>query len=170
LTPGPPKSRKKKTKRKQQLPSKKAVNTKCTTDQVGISIRKEKNYGPPPRCPYCNESVPQNKWRVINRVKRNGNRYDVKQIHIFHAKLVLLKDEFQQLLTELRSYDDAEIVEKGQLGYSQCTREWEKVLKQEQHGGVAVSGSTVMMQAQMTMVIMTREKAKMIAPHSIYHI
>ncbi len=57
-----------------------------------------------------------NRWRVINRVKREGDGYDVKQIHIFHAKLALSNDEFQQLLTILRSSSDVETVQKGQLG------------------------------------------------------
>ena len=67
---------------------------------------------PLPRCQYCNEVIPLNRWRVINRVKREGDGHDGKQIHIFHAKLALSTDEFQQLLTILRSSSDVEIIQK----------------------------------------------------------
>jgi hypothetical protein len=65
---------------------------------------------------YCNEAIPLNKLHVINRVKREGDGYNIKQIHIFHTKLALSKDEFQQLLTILWSSSDVEIIQKGQLG------------------------------------------------------
>jgi hypothetical protein len=67
---------------------------------------------PLPRCQYCNEAIPLNRWRVIYRVKREGDGYDVKQIHICHAKLAVSNDEFQQLLTILRSSSDVEIIQK----------------------------------------------------------
>ncbi len=107
-TPKPPKHIKKKTKTKPQLPSKKPVILKRYLE----SIRQGGESGPLPRCQYCNEAIPLNKWCVINRVKREGDGYDVKQIHIFHTKLALSNDEFQQLLTFLRSSSDVEIVQK----------------------------------------------------------
>ncbi len=86
LTPNPPKHKKKKTKTKHQSPSKKPVISKHYHDPIGISIREGEKSGPLPRCQYCNEAIPLNRWCVINRVKREGGGYDVKQIHIFHAK------------------------------------------------------------------------------------
>jgi len=62
-----------------------------------------------PICPYCKNSRPHNKWRVINRVKRKGKGYDVKQIHIYHAILALSDDEFELLMRLLKSSSDTEI-------------------------------------------------------------
>ena len=84
-------------------------DTKRYDDPVGISIRKGKEFEPIPRCQYCKNGIPHNRWRVINRVKRKGKGYDVKQIHIFHAKLALSEDEFQLLLRLLKSSSDTEI-------------------------------------------------------------
>ncbi len=95
LTPKPTKRRKKKTKIKHQLPSKKPVISKhYNYDPIGISIREGGESRPLPRCQYCNEAIPLNRWSVTNRVKTEGDGYDVKQIHIFHAKLALSNDEF----------------------------------------------------------------------------
>ena len=63
------------------------VTAKRYHDPVGISIRKGKELETIPRCQYCKNGIPHNRWRVINRVKRKGKRYNVKQIHILHAKL-----------------------------------------------------------------------------------
>jgi hypothetical protein len=82
-TPKPPKRRKKKTKTKHQLPSKNPVISKCDQDPIGILIRQGGESRLLPRCQHCNEAIPLNRWRVINRVKRKGDGYDVKQIHIF---------------------------------------------------------------------------------------
>ena len=76
---------------------------KQNDDPVGISIRKGKEFEPIQSCQYCKNGIPHNRWRVINRVKRKGKGYDVKQIHIFHAKLALTEDEFQFLLRLLKS-------------------------------------------------------------------
>ena len=76
---------------------------KQNDDPVGISIRKGKEFEPIKSCQYCKNGIPHNRWRVINRVKRKGKGYDVKQIHIFHAKLALTEDEFQFLLRLLKS-------------------------------------------------------------------
>jgi hypothetical protein len=111
LTPKPPK-RRKKTKTKHQSPSKKPVISKCYHDPIGISIREGGDSRPLPRCQYCNKAIPLNRWHVINRVKREGDGYNVKQVHIIHANLALSNDEFQQLLTILWSSSDVEIVQK----------------------------------------------------------
>ena len=115
-------------------------DTKRYDDPVGISIRKGKEFEPIPRCQYCKNGIPHNRWRVINRVKRKGKGYDVKQIHIFHAKLALSEDEFQLLLRLLKSSSDTETNNTDQPGYNLCTREWEKELKREQQGGVVTNG------------------------------
>jgi hypothetical protein len=108
-TPKPPKRRSKnRSKRNEQSPS---VTAKRYQDPVGLSIRKGKELGPIPRCQYCKNGIPHNRWRVINRVKRKGNGYDVKQIHMFHAKLVLSDDEFELLLILLKSSSDAEVIQ-----------------------------------------------------------
>ncbi len=86
------------------------VTAKCYHDQVGISIRKGKELEPIPGCQYCKNGIPHNRWRIINRVKRKGKIYNVKQIHIFHAKLALSDDEFQLLLRLLKSSSDTEII------------------------------------------------------------
>jgi hypothetical protein len=101
-----------KTKTEHQSPSKKPVISKRYHDPIGISIREGGGNGPLPRCQYCNEAIPLNRLCVINRVKRERDGYDVKQIHIFHAKLALSNDEFQQLLTILWSSSDVEIIQK----------------------------------------------------------
>ncbi len=86
------------------------VNVGCMEDDpVGISIRKGRELEWIPRCQYCKNGIPHNRWRVINRVKRKGKGYNVKQIHIFHAKLALSDDEFQLLLRLLKSSSNTEI-------------------------------------------------------------
>ncbi len=51
------------------------VNVGCIEDDpVGISIRKGRELEPKPRCQYCNNSIPNNRWRVINRVERKGGK------------------------------------------------------------------------------------------------
>jgi hypothetical protein len=97
---------------KHQAPSKETVISKRYYDPIGISIRQGAKYGPLPRCQYCDEAIPHNRWHVINGVTREGNGYNVKQTHIFHAKLALSNDELQQLLTRLKSSSDVEIIEK----------------------------------------------------------
>jgi len=84
-------------------------DTKLYHDPVGISIRKGKELELIPHCQYRKNGIPHNRWHVINRVKRKGKGYNVKQIHIFHAKLALSDDEFQLLLRLLKSSSDAEI-------------------------------------------------------------
>jgi hypothetical protein len=84
-------------------------DTKRYHDPVGISIRKGKEFEPKPRCQYFKNGIPHNRWRVINRVQREGKGYNVNQIHIFHAKLALSDDEFQLLLRLLKSSSDTEI-------------------------------------------------------------
>ena len=76
---------------------------KRNDDPVGISIRNGKEFEPIHSCQYCKNGIPHNRWHVINRVKRKGKGYNVKQIHIFHAKLALTEDEFQFLLRLLKS-------------------------------------------------------------------
>jgi hypothetical protein len=128
LTQNPPKHRKKKTKTKLQSPSKKQVISKCYHDLIGISIREGGKSGPLPRCQYWYEAIHLNRWHVINRVKREGDGYNVKQIHIFHAKLALSNDEFQQLLTILWSSSDVEIVQKkGSLGSINAPGDGERI-------------------------------------------
>jgi hypothetical protein len=106
-TPRPPKCRSKnKSKKKEQKPS---ATAKGYHDPVGISIRKGKKLGPIPHCQYCKNGIPHNRWCVINRVKRKGKGYNVKQIHIFHAKLALSDNDFELLLRLLKSSSDAEI-------------------------------------------------------------
>ncbi len=80
----------------------------CYHDPVGISVRKGKNLELIQRCKYCKNGIPQNRWRVIC-VKRKGKGYNVKHIHIFHAKLTLSDDEFQFLQKLLKSSSDPEI-------------------------------------------------------------
>ena len=89
------------------------VNVGCIEDDsVGKSIRKGRELEPTPCCQYCKNSIPNNRWRVINRVERKGGKgYNVQQIHIFHAKLALSDDEFQLLLRLLESSSDTEIKE-----------------------------------------------------------
>ena len=84
-------------------------DTKRYQDSVGISIRQGTESEPIPICQYCKNGIPHNRWRVINRVKREGKGYNVNQIHIFHAKLALSDDEFQLLLILLKSSSDTEI-------------------------------------------------------------
>ena len=86
--------------------------TPVTADPVGISIRKGKELEPIPHCQYCKNGIPHNRWRVINTVKRKGKGYNVKQIHIFHAKLALSDDDFQLLMKLLKSSSNVEIKEK----------------------------------------------------------
>jgi hypothetical protein len=57
------------------------------------------------------KKIAQNRWRVINRVKRKGKGYDVKQIHIWCAKLALSDEEFELLMRLLKTSSDAEIKE-----------------------------------------------------------
>ncbi len=80
----------------------------CYHDPVGISVRKGKDLELIPRCKYCKNGIPQNRWCVIC-IKRKGKGYNVKHIHIFHAKLALSDDEFQFLLKLLKSSSDPEI-------------------------------------------------------------
>lgn len=109
-TPNPPKRRKKnKSKRDEKSALVDAVASKRYHDPVGISIRKGKEFGPVPLCQHCKNGIPHDRWRVINRVKRKGKGYDVKQLHIFHAKLALSDDEFEQLVRLLKSSSDTEI-------------------------------------------------------------
>jgi len=77
-------------------------------DPVGISVRKGRNLELIQRCKYCKNGIPKNRWRVIC-VKRKGKEYNVKHIHIFHAKLTLSDDEFQFLQKLLKSSSDPEI-------------------------------------------------------------
>jgi hypothetical protein len=108
-TPKPPKRRtKNKSKRVEKSPS---VTGKRYHDPVGISIRQGKEFGPIPICPYCKNGIPQNRWRVINRVKRKGKGYDVKQIHIWCAKLALSDEEFELVMRLLKTSSDTEIKE-----------------------------------------------------------
>jgi len=107
-TPKPPKRRSKIiSKRNEQSPS---VAAKRYQDPVGISIRKGEESGRIPIYQFCNQGIPTNRWRVINRVKRKGKGYNVTQIHIFHAKLALSDDEFELLLILLKSSSDTEII------------------------------------------------------------
>ena len=109
-TPNPPKRRKKnKSKRDEKSALVDAVASRRYHDPVGISIRKGKEFGPVPLCQHCKNGIPHDRWRVINRVKRKGKGYDVKQLHIFHAKLALSDDEFEQLVRLLKSSSDTEI-------------------------------------------------------------
>lgn len=77
-------------------------------DPVGISVRKGRSLELIQRCKYCKNGIPKNRWRVIC-VKRKGKEYNVKHIHIFHAKLTLSDDEFQFLQKLLKSSSDPEI-------------------------------------------------------------
>ena len=66
-TPKPPKRcSKNRPKRNEQSAS---VAAKRYQDPVGLSIRKGKQLGPTPRCQYCTNGIPHNRWRVIDRVK-----------------------------------------------------------------------------------------------------
>jgi hypothetical protein len=106
-TPKPPKRRSKnKTKTNEQSPT---AAAKRYHDPVRISIRKGKELGPIPICPYCKSDIPHSRWRVINRVKTKGKGYNVKQIHMFHAKLALSDDEFELLMRLLKSSSNTEI-------------------------------------------------------------
>lgn len=120
-----PKLSKKKVKAKVNLqsPFKKQTQpkTKSTryTDPVGLSMRKGRGFGPLPRCPECDNCIPENRWRVINRVKREGENngkpftgYDVYQIHIFCAKLKLSDKDYKSLVKWLMSSKDKEVSEK----------------------------------------------------------
>ena len=108
-TPKPPKRRtKNESKRDEKSPS---VTGKRYHDPVGISIRQGKEFGPIPTCPYCNNGIPQNRWRVVNRVKRKRKGYDIKQTHIWCAKLALSDEEFELLMRLLNTSSDAEIKE-----------------------------------------------------------
>jgi hypothetical protein len=78
---------------------------------VGISLRQGKEFGPIPICLYCKNGIPHNRWRVINRVKRKGKGYDIKQIHIWCAKLALSDEEFELLMTLLNTSKDTLIKE-----------------------------------------------------------
>jgi hypothetical protein len=109
-TPNPPKRRLKiKSKKDEKSASVDAVASKRYHDPVGISIRKGKEFGPVPLCQHCKNGIPHDRWCVINRVKRKGKGYDVKQLHIFHAKLALSDDEFEQLVRLLKSSNNTEI-------------------------------------------------------------
>ncbi len=94
--------------RKRDTVDETSVTAKRYHDSVGISIRKGKEFELIPHCQYCKNGIPHNKWRVI-RVKRKGKGYNVKQIHIFHAKLALSDNDFQLLLRLLKSSSDTEI-------------------------------------------------------------
>ena len=94
--------RKKPQQRKGATVDETPVTAKRYHDPVGISIRKGKELGPIPICPYCKSDIPHSRWRVINRVKTKGKGYNVKQIHMFHAKLALSDDEFELLLRLLK--------------------------------------------------------------------
>ena len=85
------------------------VTAKRYHDPVGISIRKGKEVELIPCCQYCKNGIPHNRWRVINKVERKRGGYNVKHIHIFHAKSALSDDEFQLLLRLLKSSSDTEI-------------------------------------------------------------
>ena len=111
-TPKPPKRRSENKTVRNDGSSSASVTSNRYKDPAGISIRKGKDFGPAPKCKYCKQGIPHDRWRVINRVKREGEGYDVKQIHLFHAKLALKDDEFQLLLTLLRSSSDEEIKQK----------------------------------------------------------
>jgi len=92
------------------------------------------NSSPPtPRCQYCKNGIPHNRWCVINRVKREGKGYNVNQIHIFHAKLALADNEFQLLLILLKSSSDTDI--------KQLRSVWIQSMHQEMEKG-AETGST----------------------------
>lgn len=86
---------KNKSKRDEQSPS---IASKYYHDPDGISIRKGKELGHIPSFQYCKNGIPHNRWCVINTVQRKGKEYNVKERHIFHAKLALSEDNFELLL------------------------------------------------------------------------
>ena len=97
-----------KSKRDEKSPS---VTGKHYHDPMWISFRQGKEVGPIPICPYCKNGIPHSRWCVINRVKRKGKGYDVKQIHIWCAKFALSDEEFELLMRLLNTSKDTEIIE-----------------------------------------------------------
>ena len=83
-------------------------------DPVGISVRKGNGMELRiPCCQYCENGIPHNKWRVLNKVERQCGGYNhVMHIHIWCAKLALSDDEFKLLLGWLKSSRNTEIKDK----------------------------------------------------------
>jgi hypothetical protein len=101
-------SKRKRTPKHKYSPSddkKQAQNSKSKKREpypIGLSVVRGSTYGREAKCKYCRACIMKSNWRVINKVKREGE-YDTSQYHLRCVKDAFSPEEVTQILAIIKA-------------------------------------------------------------------